>query len=174
MKLKDLKTGYRVTTKEGIKYNILLNTEWGDIMINPHKDSHGWLVLTDYDDTLSIDNVYNEKFGIILVEKPIHKYDICYHFTGWEVVWERNAIPELEAGMIVALEEGKGNHIVVENDGKLYLVDTESSSGTYVNVGEYNKDLTHPDFDIFNIESIWESNPDKGFFMGDKLLWERE
>ena len=97
MKKNDLKTGYRVTLRNGEKMIVLVNpdTYFSDgpysnsvIAVNPIKDSFGWIDFCNYKDDLVGFDDFDFDFDIVEVEKPRHPYDIFYHGR-FESIWKR-------------------------------------------------------------------------------------
>jgi hypothetical protein len=89
MKKTALKTGWRVTQRDGDVLTVLLGTDHGDVLVNPKKNSHSWEPIRSFNDDLT-----HEEYGrydILKVEKPNHPYDIFYpySFEPYVVIWER-------------------------------------------------------------------------------------
>ena len=84
-KKSDLKTGYRVTI-DGYKPRIVFlganitynGDEISDFLVCSESKSYSWDYLK-----------YISEKTITKVERPKHPYDIFYHSSGWEVLWEK-------------------------------------------------------------------------------------
>lgn len=89
MKKTDLRTGMRVTIRDGSQFIVLLDVpikttgQYVDILRN----KSGFLNLEDYDDNLWDCN--HRKYDIIRVEVPQCKADIFRFNAEYDVVWER-------------------------------------------------------------------------------------
>jgi hypothetical protein len=92
MKKSNLKTGYRVTLRNGDSYICLIGTDTdyfsGDVLVDPKAKSHNWINLSEYDNKMNIKDDFRE-YDIMMVEKPSHLYDILWHFEGFTIIWER-------------------------------------------------------------------------------------
>jgi len=89
VKKSDLKTGMRVTIRDGSQFIVLLGVpvktqnQFVDILYN----ESSLLNLRDYDDNL-FDRDYR-KYDIIKVEIPHTIFDISYSNPNYDVIWER-------------------------------------------------------------------------------------
>lgn len=92
MKKSDLKTGYRVTLRNGNSYICLMGVDTdyfsGDVLVDPKEKSHNWINLSEYNKKMNIKDDFRE-YDIMMVEKPSHPYDILWHFEGFTIIWER-------------------------------------------------------------------------------------
>ena len=93
MKKSDLKTGYRITVKDGWAHYIVMigaDTDYfsGDIIIDNRDGTFNWLDLNDFDDEMN--NLFDRKFDIVKVERPRNPYDIFYIHRGFDVIWQRD------------------------------------------------------------------------------------
>jgi hypothetical protein len=99
MNKNQLKTGYRVTVREGLQYIVLRGfgstyTERSDenpsdVMVCLQPGVYSWLILDNYRHDLVIDMFEVKALDIMKVEEPGHPYDIFYHHDGWNVLWEK-------------------------------------------------------------------------------------
>jgi len=83
----DLKTGMVVVTRNGTEYQVLLDTEIGEMLIN----QNGRNRLNDYCDNLLIEQKYgSNKFDIMKVKQADADYKLYFkHWDKMLTIWER-------------------------------------------------------------------------------------
>lgn len=90
--LKDLKSGMRVTLRNGKDYiciELTTKSYSGLSLVCPTKDSNSWLLCNGYNNNLT--EKHNNEFDIMKVELLGHPYDIFYKFSDKsEVLFERS------------------------------------------------------------------------------------
>lgn len=102
MKLSDLKSGNIVETREGKKYIVLLNSSYGDILIN--LEDGCYLELCNY--TQDLKNNYGIEYEIIKVcANDYAGYDLRSHgLTKWTAdykwTWEKEKVRKMTVAEI--------------------------------------------------------------------------
>lgn len=104
MRKSELKTGMRVTTRDGGVYIVMRNARHSyddttDFLVQPKVKSYSWTCLNYYDDD---DLKYNGSCSgseIVLVEIAYHPYSMLYDYKGdgedWTIYWEGAVIKEM-------------------------------------------------------------------------------
>lgn len=92
----DLRTGMRVTIKDGGVFIVMLNTDSiysasGDILTSIN---NGYLELSDYKQDLTFYNSNFSKYDIVKIENIAHINFIFDSNPEYKVVWEREAPPK--------------------------------------------------------------------------------
>ena len=111
MTKKDLKTGMRVTTRNGNKYLIFLNTNDGDYMANYNRETY--VALHNVDDNLS--SSCSSDFDIIEVYAFTNGGGLLDPDNYWEKIWNRETeIEEISADEAMRrLEQSSGKKIKI-------------------------------------------------------------
>lgn len=99
MKKSDLKTGMRVTLRDGTTRMVMVGVQHGwcpregtdaeDFLVNPVQGTWQWDRLSRYTEDMKCGTLNSTDWDIMIVEIPKHPFDIFYHNDGFEEIWQR-------------------------------------------------------------------------------------
>ena len=105
----DLRTGMKVTTREGIEYIVLLNVKHEysddeDIIVGV-TDTNNWLRLDSYNNNLTFKDREMKEFDIVDVKIPHHLVNLIADTKSLEWTFQRKEMTQAEIEKILLNKE---------------------------------------------------------------------
>jgi hypothetical protein len=87
MKKSDLKTGMRVSFKNGGTYLVYLNTNFGDMFVGKTKHND----MFNYNEDLTCEH---DNLSIVMVEEPWDHRNLRTYEQSYKIIWTRSLVKE--------------------------------------------------------------------------------